>query len=209
MDNNLDFRIWDQEEGKWFEDINKAYAGEINQAFINTSGQVMIRTLQTLVHVPSVYPGRYILSQWTGKTDKEGTKAYTGDKVRCYLPLDQITGVVEYNFAHAGYRIKTDAGSEPMTVVFEVIGHIWECKEKMKDRQHGRLTLSEICDKALGLNPTSIKPPTGLLPRHIHDQDRAWELTTAIARYVKAGIKTPEEWHKELGELLSRVGKAG
>ena len=41
------------------------------------------------------------------------------------------------------------------------------------------------------------KPPIGLKPKEIHDQDRAWEIMAAMERYKKAGKTIPVEWQEE------------
>ena len=54
----------------------------------------------------------------------------------------------------------------------------------------------------------SIKPPAGVVPKHIHDLQRADDLREAIVRYALAAMTPPTEWLDELEELykLLRVG---
>jgi hypothetical protein len=41
------------------------------------------------------------------------------------------------------------------------------------------------------------KPPIGLKPKKIHDEQRYLEVCAAIARYYNAGMKIPLEWVRE------------
>ena len=52
------------------------------------------------------------------------------------------------------------------------------------------------------------KPPLGLMPRHVHDQNRAFNITAAIMRYGEARKHVPSEWFDELTELsIIKEGK--
>jgi len=48
------------------------------------------------------------------------------------------------------------------------------------------------------------KPPLGLKPRYVHDDQRITEILEAMNRYVTSNqrMKIPHEWTKELGDLL-------
>jgi len=48
------------------------------------------------------------------------------------------------------------------------------------------------------------KPPLGLKPRFIHDQQWANEIGGAIIRRLEAGYPIPIEWVEEYNELLGR-----
>lgn len=48
------------------------------------------------------------------------------------------------------------------------------------------------------------KPPLGLIPRHIRDDQRIEEIKQAITRFVMADKIAPDEWFEELAELCAR-----
>lgn len=48
------------------------------------------------------------------------------------------------------------------------------------------------------------KPPLGLKPRKIHDEERLQALAEAITRYVVERKPVPEEWFAEYDELIAR-----
>ena len=53
--------------------------------------------------------------------------------------------------------------------------------------------------------PRANKPPLGVKPRHIHDEERRQDLAGAIARYIEdGGMAVPVEWVNEYNELLRR-----
>lgn len=45
------------------------------------------------------------------------------------------------------------------------------------------------------------KPPIGIKPRKIHNQERALELCAAVHRYIAANKTVPREWLLELSDL--------
>ena len=47
------------------------------------------------------------------------------------------------------------------------------------------------------------KPPLGLKPRKIHDQDRMNEIISAIERYSEESMLIPKEWTDELRDLAN------
>ena len=51
----------------------------------------------------------------------------------------------------------------------------------------------------------SKKPPLGLVPRNVHEQNRIFVIEKAIVRYVIAGMPIPVEWVEELVELYKRT----
>lgn len=47
----------------------------------------------------------------------------------------------------------------------------------------------------------TVKPPLGLRPRHIAEQQRTQEIISAMARYAVDGVSIPVEWITELADL--------
>jgi len=45
------------------------------------------------------------------------------------------------------------------------------------------------------------KPPIGLTPKWLRDEQRAAEILAAMGRYVEAGKRIPHAWLKELAEV--------
>jgi hypothetical protein len=48
------------------------------------------------------------------------------------------------------------------------------------------------------------KPPLGIKPRHIYEQERIWELTCATNRYMLEQISIPQEWIDEYNFLTKQ-----
>lgn len=47
-----------------------------------------------------------------------------------------------------------------------------------------------------------VKPPMGVIPKSIWKSLREVALTQAVRRYLEAKVDVPEEWDKEINELL-------
>ena len=54
---------------------------------------------------------------------------------------------------------------------------------------------------------SKIKPPLGLTPRFIHDDDRRIEIKEAMKRYLDKDMTIPKEWIEEYNELLLKITK--
>ncbi len=48
------------------------------------------------------------------------------------------------------------------------------------------------------------KPPLGVKPQKIHDEQRNEMLSAGISRYLKAGKEIPIEWVDEYNEIITR-----
>lgn len=46
------------------------------------------------------------------------------------------------------------------------------------------------------------KPPIGIIPKWMHDEIRRDSIKDAIARYLDAGLKIPEEWVSEYNSYI-------
>ena len=51
------------------------------------------------------------------------------------------------------------------------------------------------------------KPPIGITPRWLLDEERAIEIKQAITRYNEADYPIPIEWVQELNEIYERLDK--
>jgi len=52
------------------------------------------------------------------------------------------------------------------------------------------------------------KPPEGLKPRYLHDEQRYLDVCSAIARYYNSSSRIPIDWVEEYNELIGRgIGK--
>lgn len=51
------------------------------------------------------------------------------------------------------------------------------------------------------------KPPIGITPRWLLDEERAIEIEQAIKRYNEVNLPIPIEWIQELNEVYERLNK--
>lgn len=104
------------------------------------------------------------------------------------LPRGTVTGRIMGAFDDYALRAASYYGVPPSKVTSE-------------QRQHGkRLLLSEVYGAAS-------KPPLGIKPRNLHDEERANALDEAIVRYLNEDLPVPIEWVQEFNELRTRLNK--
>lgn len=51
------------------------------------------------------------------------------------------------------------------------------------------------------------KPPLGVKPKYIHDEERAEDISEAIVRYLNARLPLPYEWIREYNGLRKKPKK--
>lgn len=68
----------------------------------------------------------------------------------------------------------------------------------------GRMMLAYCTADALSTVP---KPPIGVKPRNLHDEERANALDEAMVRYLNEDLPFPIEWATEWNELRARLNK--
>lgn len=89
----IEFRVWDKENNKYWEDVNEAYNGKIEQLFIGPSGEVFIRTMNGMYH-ESKFTGRFVVQQYTGLKDHTGKRIYDYDNVKFRKYTKEYSGTV-------------------------------------------------------------------------------------------------------------------
>jgi hypothetical protein len=59
------------------------------------------------------------------------------------------------------------------------------------------------------MSDSAIKPPIGLKPQHIHEQDRMKDIMDAMQRYGDATKPIPANWVREYNEIAIRLIQCG
>ena len=70
-------------------------------------------------------------------------------------------------------------------------------------------TANEKVINSMGIPKDMLKPPLGLKPRWLAEEERFDEVDEAIKRYVQANKKVPSEWRDEWNELYVKMKNHG
>ncbi len=72
------FKVWDSKANDWFKPVYRAWQDELREMLLTPSGELVLRTMKGLEHCDSLFPDRYVVVFFTGKTDNEGTEILDG-----------------------------------------------------------------------------------------------------------------------------------
>ncbi|MEK3867661.1 YopX family protein [Paenibacillus sp. FSL H7-0716] len=131
MGREIKFQVWDNENKCFFKDTNLAYNGVIEQLLISPAGDINFRKMDGMYH-ESMFPGRFVLRQYTGLKDKNGREIYEGDFIQNENTIGEIEWVQEHCAFMAFtrnpsfYRYLESDGQLNLT---EIIGNIYENPE--------------------------------------------------------------------------------
>jgi hypothetical protein len=145
-DRKIKFRIWDNEENKFFEPIYEAYKGKLLDLSFDTNGRLLRRTLEMPAEHESNFSGRYELSQFIGHKDIKDVEIYEGDfdcdgnlVVWCdeccgweFAALDIPTGEVVINY----HRCEGNFFIQDIIKEFEVYGNIYQLKNLIRQNKN-------------------------------------------------------------------------
>lgn len=147
------FRAWDKEEKFMLQDIQSMYDGSCNHK--ETEERYgWISCFDSFID-----DDNYVVMQYTGLKDKNGTEIYEGDIVHYKSTIDQFgflltheqTGVIGVNKGMTGFTGKnTQTYKDEVNThdskflflspdIYEVIGNVWENPELLKEAQNESL----------------------------------------------------------------------
>ncbi|MFQ4152948.1 YopX family protein [Lactiplantibacillus plantarum] len=133
----IKFRAWDKETNKYFEPTYQAYMGRLEELTIALSGRLQKRTCRGMVD-ESMFPGRYVVEQFTGLKDVSGKDIYVGDILKTKAGLIQIVeqGILETDREDiiSGFYANNLSDDKPHTFSYddEVIGNVHENPELLE-----------------------------------------------------------------------------
>ena len=85
----MKYRIWDNENNKYFEPIYLACEGKLEELLMSPSGELNMRTLNGFAH-ESTFPDRFVVEYYIGIKDKNGIELCQGDRYRNHGDNNQI-----------------------------------------------------------------------------------------------------------------------
>lgn len=133
----IKFRIWDNENNRWYEPIYEAYAGRLEDLSLSPSGQLCMRRFKDGTHIEesvheSIFPERFIYQQFTGLLC-HGDEVYEGDLLQRSSSTGKGTVIGEVYFDEGQFKIKwhpKERGWNSYLYIHlpecEIIGNIYE-----------------------------------------------------------------------------------
>ena len=105
------------------------------------------------------------------------------------------------------YEIKHEKGGLKETLILDNNGPKWQ-RVCLNGQTYYKTSIEfpHVADgsRAAGDKAFAEKPPLGVMPQKIHDEQRNKILSAGISRYLKAGKEIPIEWVDEFNEIITR-----
>tara|TARA_R110000868_G_scaffold172812_2_gene408805 strand:- start:37 stop:441 length:405 start_codon:yes stop_codon:yes gene_type:complete len=134
MTREIKFRVWDNEEKKFFEPTYEGYAGKVECLSISLTGRLTKRTFNQPAIDESCFEGRYILMQFTGLKDKNGKEVYESDILKIYYENNQKSYLKEVKWLNDSInKGRWDALDNCVFTSCEVVGNIFENSELLNN----------------------------------------------------------------------------
>jgi len=139
MNREIKFRVWDKENKK-FDDHKDALLLMLGQRTF----EMGFNTKQGIYPIPetgqkNLGRNRWVLQQYTGLKDRNGTEIYEGDILNLYIEwTDDYKSIGVVVFEEGGFLIKESNWNDSWTRRYnwkysEIIGNIFENKDLLKD----------------------------------------------------------------------------
>ena len=78
----MKFRVWDNENNKYFEPTYMAYAGKLEELVMEPNGRLIMRTMTEFID-ESMFPNRFIVELSTGLKDVQRTEEHPEGQEIC------------------------------------------------------------------------------------------------------------------------------
>jgi len=133
------FRIWDNQQQKFFRPIFDASNGNLDELLISLKGDLIRRRItengNEILEHESCFPNRFVKSIFTGLKDKNGKEIYLGDVlINPYEKKDEV--VFTENGFYGKAKNKNHIVLNPLCDNYlenkEIIGNIYENKDLLK-----------------------------------------------------------------------------
>lgn len=99
------------------------------------------------------------------------------------------------------YHIDSDDFGHPFFLMADTVENNLEWFSIIDTEELMRESLSKLRSQP---NQIFIKPPIGILPRYIHEEQRIESIKGAMNKYINENKKFPTEWLEEYNELIGR-----
>ncbi len=203
MENNIEFRIWDTKENKWLSSKVGRWPTISRSGIVSIYDNTEGMDNEDVFNISMKKPLRYEVSQYIGRKDSKGVKAFTGDRVEASTSRSLlINGTLVSQRGNVYVMTENDLHSLNDFESFTIIGNKWEGLHAAG----ASAPVEPVCDSAVQQQNKDAQDIEGIKKmfkwhEHYLSPPTSFFTDTGV-EYRKVGKSGPEMTRQAIEELV-------